>query len=97
MIAKRDVILRGSCFCEKLNPCTDILLSKTTAARNEDALSYHSVRGQYLLAVVFAAAIVIVDNIFKFHDRSCLLVTPFFLTIIFVTTAEVTFRFNSVI
>ena len=30
-----------------------ILLTKTTAARNEDALSYLRVRGLYFLAVVF--------------------------------------------
>ena len=38
-----------------------IFLTKTTAAQNEVALSYHSVRGLYLLAVVFAAAIVTSD------------------------------------
>ena len=32
-----------------------ILLTKTTAARNEVALIYHKVRGLYFLAVVFAA------------------------------------------
>ena len=35
-----------------------ILLIKTTAAQNEVALSYHSMRGLYFLAVVFAATIV---------------------------------------
>ena len=30
-----------------------ILLTKTTAAQNEDALSYQGVRGLYFLAVVF--------------------------------------------
>ena len=30
-----------------------ILLTKTTAALNEAALSYHKVRGLYLVAVVF--------------------------------------------
>ena len=34
-----------------------ILLIKATAAQNEDALRYHSVRGLYFLAVVFAATI----------------------------------------
>ena len=34
-----------------------ILLTKTTAAQNEDALSYHRVRGLYFQAVVFTAAI----------------------------------------
>ena len=37
----------------------NILLTKTTAAQNEVALSYHSVRGLYFLAVVFVATIVI--------------------------------------
>ena len=35
-----------------------ILLTKTTAAQNEVALSYHEVRGLYFLAGVFAATIV---------------------------------------
>ena len=34
-----------------------ILLTKTAAAQNEVALSYHKVRGLYFLAVVFAATI----------------------------------------
>ena len=36
-----------------------ILLTKTTAAQNEVALSHHRVRGLYFLAVVFAATITI--------------------------------------
>ena len=35
-----------------------ILLTKTTAAQNEDALSYHKVRGLYFLAVVFVGSII---------------------------------------
>ena len=35
-----------------------IFVTKTTAAQNEVTLSYHRVHGQYLLAFVFAAAIV---------------------------------------
>ena len=35
-----------------------ILLTKTTAARNESALSYLKVRGIYILAVVFVTTIV---------------------------------------
>ena len=35
-----------------------IVLTKTTAAQNEVALSYHRVRGLYFLAVVFGATIV---------------------------------------
>ena len=34
-----------------------MLLAKTTAVQNEDALSYLRVRGLYFLAVVFAANI----------------------------------------
>ena len=37
-----------------------ILLTKTTAAQNEVALSYHRERGLYFLAVVFVATIDIV-------------------------------------
>ena len=35
-----------------------ILLTKTTAAQNEGALSYHKVRGLHFLAVVFVRRIV---------------------------------------
>ena len=34
-----------------------ILLTKTTAAQNEVALSYHGMHGLYFLAVVFASTI----------------------------------------
>ena len=34
-----------------------ILLTKTTAAQNEAALSYHRLRGLYVLAVVFVRII----------------------------------------
>ena len=34
-----------------------ILLTKTAAAQNEDALSYHRVRGLYFQAVVFVVTI----------------------------------------
>ena len=37
---------------------TRILLIKTTAAQNEVALSYHSVRGLCFLAVVFAVTVI---------------------------------------
>ena len=36
---------------------TSKLLTKITATQNEDAISYHTVRGLYFLAVVFAATI----------------------------------------
>ena len=35
------------------------LLTETTAVQNGVALSYHSVRGLYFLAVVFAATIIL--------------------------------------
>ena len=38
---------------------TFLLLTKATAAQNEDALSYNSVRGLYYLAVVFVRSIII--------------------------------------
>ena len=46
------------------------LLIKTTAARNEVALSYHRVRGLYFLAVVFAATIYIYVSINASMDHS---------------------------
>ena len=36
-----------------------ILFTKTTAAQKEDALSYHSVRGQHFVAAVFVRSIAI--------------------------------------
>ena len=36
-----------------------ILLTKTTAARNKDALSHHRVRGLYFLAVSFVVTIIV--------------------------------------
>ena len=41
------------------NTCFNIRLTKTTAAQNDDALSYHRVRGLCFQAVVFVATIVI--------------------------------------
>ena len=38
-----------------------ILLTKTTAAQNEVALSYHNVHGLYFLAVVFVTTIVVFE------------------------------------
>ena len=66
MITKRVFILRGSCFCEKYNTPDSsgpsyvnaiILPTKTTAVQNENALSYHRVRGLYFLAIVFVTTI----------------------------------------
>ena len=39
-----------------------ILLTKATAAQNEDALSYLRVRGLYYLAVVFVATILHLES-----------------------------------
>ena len=44
---------RGS-HVQKCNPCKTNLLTKITAALNEVALSYHTVRGISFLAVIFA-------------------------------------------
>ena len=38
-----------------------IVLTKTTAAQDDDALSYYTVRGSYFLAVVFVRSIVLRD------------------------------------
>ena len=46
-----------------------ILLTKTTAARNRIALSYHSVRGLYLLADIFAPTIGVYYFLFLFLSR----------------------------
>ena len=50
-------------YCRK----SYILLTKTTAAQNEVALSYHRVRGLYFLAVVFVATIVLVLYLYRAH------------------------------
>ena len=42
----------------------NIVATKTTAAQNEVALSYHKVCGLYFLAVVFAATIFILTLAF---------------------------------
>ena len=44
----------------KLELNFSILLTKTTAAQTEDALSYYRVRGLYFLAIVFVTTIVTV-------------------------------------
>ena len=43
-----------------------ILLTKITAAQNEDVFSYHSVRGLCFLAVIFAATIIVSLYIFLY-------------------------------
>ena len=51
-----------------------ILLTKTTAAKNEDALSYYKVRGLYFLAVVFVRSIVLARAYtIRFELISCFL------------------------
>ena len=44
-----------------------ILLTKTTAAQNEVALSYHSVRGLYFLAVVFVSNLLRIQGTVQLH------------------------------
>ena len=46
-----------------VNNVIPIYLTKTTAAQNEVALSYHSVRGIYFLAVVFVRSIFTVQKV----------------------------------
>ena len=55
-------------ICIKLESST-ILLTKTTAAQNEVALSYHKVRGLYFLVVVSVRSIYEVSNM-KFDSKS---------------------------
>ena len=55
-------------ICIKLQPST-IFLTKTTAAQNEVAPSYHKVRGLYFLAVVSVRSIYEVSNM-KFDSKS---------------------------
>ena len=43
------------------------LLTKTTAAQNEVALSYHSVCGLYFVAVAFAVAIITSGSAFIYY------------------------------
>ena len=47
------------CIAQFIFKQTYILLTKTTAAQNEDALNYYRVRGLYFLAVVFVRSIVL--------------------------------------
>ena len=49
-------------FCFEFVFIVYVLLTKTTAARNGVALSYHRVRGLYFLAVVFVRSIIICKN-----------------------------------
>ena len=44
-----------------------IILAKMTAARNEDALNYHKLRGLYFMAVIFVATIVSFATLITIH------------------------------
>ena len=50
-----------------------IILTEITTPQNEDVLSYHRVRGLYVLAVIFAATIYYVcrNTIYKPLDDGC--------------------------
>ena len=56
-----------------INYANTILLTKITATQNEVALSYHKVRGQYFMAVIFIATILVIalnvafQRVFKNH------------------------------
>ena len=45
IITNRVFSLRGSCFCKKYISLCSIVLTKTTNAQNDVALSYRKVRG----------------------------------------------------
>ena len=64
-----------------------ILLSKTTAARNGVALSYHSVRGLYFMAVVFAATIYNQNTGIRLLDRHVCCHSLLWTRVIFVAKA----------
>ena len=42
-----------------ISPYVSILLTKATVPQKEDALSYHRVRGQHFVAVVFVRSIIV--------------------------------------
>ena len=54
MEISRDIITVSS----NCSNATRTLLTKTTAAQNDDALSYYTVRGLYFLAVVSVRSVV---------------------------------------
>ena len=66
--AKRVIVI--TCILE-LNCKPTILLTKTTAARNGVALSYHSVRGLHFLAVVFVRSIYSLVLCFRNDNNTC--------------------------
>ena len=53
----------------KFGDDTTVRLTKTTAAQNEDTLSYYKVRGLYFLAVVFMRSIVNRLNQVKIFEK----------------------------
>ena len=56
-----------SVFNQLFKYLQNILLTKITAPQNEAALSYHEVRGQYFLTVVFVATIVSICLVLSFE------------------------------
>ena len=55
---EQKIIISNCAHLLCINLHAYILLTKTTAARKGVALSYHSVRGLYFLAVVFVRSII---------------------------------------
>ena len=60
-------------FCDCIST---ILLTKTTAARNEAALGYRSVRGLYFLAVIFVRSILEEPHISRRNNKSLIIHIP---------------------
>ena len=56
----KNCVLSKVVVLSKIN--STIHLIETTAARNDVALSYHKVRGLYVLAVVFAATVILASD-----------------------------------
>ena len=85
------------CFRKPESICLDRLPTKTTATQNEVALSYHSVRGLYFLAVIFAAIICRFDlarTKEKKDGRKCIIII--IITKIISTQIEITFSYQRV-
>ena len=61
IVVEHTALLMGG----NANDANIILLTKTTAAQTEDALSYYRVRGLHFLAVVFVVTIVCYCTLFS--------------------------------
>ena len=62
-------IFSNNCRVSSKTINKNIVLRKTTAAQNEDALNYLRVRGLYFLAVVFVATIVYIGALVEYPSK----------------------------